>query len=88
MRGKDTWGAWISSKANKLAKELIIEFSIQPGCGISLFLDVNHAFDNHMAIRVWVQRMLDEGLDELSDPINVLSQQFIDCMPEYEGFNY
>lgn len=87
MRGQQSWGAWISPKANKLAKELIIECGIQQGAGLSLFLDVNHAFDNHVAIRVWVQRMLDEGLDELSSPFDLLKQKFIDCMPEYEGFN-
>lgn len=52
-----------------------------------LFLDVNQAFDNHVALRVWVLRMLYEGLEELSNPIDVLSQQFVDCMPEYDGFN-
>jgi hypothetical protein len=77
------WGAWISSEADSLAIKLIIEYKIQSGDGLSLFLGVNKSFSNHLAIRVWVQRMLDDGADELCDPIAVLGRQFLVCMPQY-----
>ena len=83
MQAMQQWSAWISPKADKLAKELIIEFQIQSGYGVALFLDVNKMFTNHVAVRIWVQRKLDDGVDELSDPFGVLSQQFYECIPDY-----
>lgn len=49
----------ISPDANKLANGFISEYCIQGGCGLARFLDVDVCFDNHMALRVWVQMRLD-----------------------------
>lgn len=50
----------ISSNANKLANGLIHDYCIQVGHGLARFLEVDICFDNHMALRVWVQMRLDE----------------------------
>lgn len=49
----------ISLDANKLANGLIRDYCIQVGHGLARFLEVDICFDNHMALRVWVQTRLD-----------------------------
>lgn len=49
----------ISLDANKLANGLIRDYCIQVGHGLARFLEVDICFDNHMALRVWVQARLD-----------------------------
>ncbi|CAM4129871.1 hypothetical protein PSAR109036_10495 [Psychrobacter arenosus] len=49
----------ISSDANRLANGFIREYCIQAGTELARFLDVDVCFDNHMALRVWVQMRLD-----------------------------
>ena len=49
----------ISLDANKLANGLIRDYCIQVGHGLARFLEVDICFDNHMALRVWVQKRLD-----------------------------
>ena len=49
----------ISSDANKLANGIIHDYCIQVGHGLARFLEVDICFDNHMALRVWVQKRLD-----------------------------
>lgn len=49
----------ISLDANKLANGFIRDYCIQVGDGLARFLEVDICFDNHMALRVWVQARLD-----------------------------
>jgi len=49
----------ISKDANQIANTLIRELCIQSGKGLARFLGVKSCFDNHMALRVWVQKRLD-----------------------------
>ena len=49
----------ISLDANKLANGIIHDYCIQVGHGLARFLEVDICFDNHMALRVWVQKRLD-----------------------------
>ena len=49
----------ISLDANKLANGLIRDYCIQVGHGLARFLEVDVCFDNHMALRVWVQMRID-----------------------------
>ena len=55
----------ISKDANQIANTLICELCIQPGTGLAKFLGVKACFDNHMALRVWVQQRLDDNPDYL-----------------------
>lgn len=50
---------YVSGGANIIANTLICENGIQAGNGVARLLDVDCCFDNHMAVRVWVQRRLD-----------------------------
>jgi len=52
----------ISEDANEIANTLIRELCIQSGKGLARFLGVRSCFDNHMALRVWVQQRLDSSL--------------------------
>ncbi len=57
----------ISKDANQIANTLICELCIQSGKGLARFLGVKSCFDNHMALRVWVQQRLDDNPDYLVD---------------------
>lgn len=57
----------ISEDANQIANTLIRELCIQSGKGLARFLGVRSCFDNHMALRVWVQQRLDDNPDYLVD---------------------
>lgn len=77
-----TWGDWISPLADKLSRELIIHFEISAGYGLALYLDVDRGYDNHHAIRIWVQRMMDRGTGGKLDHFTTLKKLFLDCVPE------
>jgi len=62
----------ISEDANQIANTLICELCIQSGKGLARFLGVKSCFDNHMAMRVWVQQRLDDNPDYL---VNEMCQQ-------------
>lgn len=49
----------ISDDANYVANALIRDKGIQAGHDLYRFLGVNNCFNNHMAIRIWVQSRLD-----------------------------
>ena len=57
----------ISKDANQIANTLIRELCIQSGKELARFLGVKSCFDNHMALRVWVQQRLDDNPDYLVD---------------------
>ena len=57
----------ISKDANQIANTLICELCIQSGKELARFLGVKSCFDNHMAMRVWVQQRLDDNPDYLVD---------------------
>ena len=47
--------SYVSKDANTIANILIYDLCIQPGSNLARFLEVKTCFDNHMAMRVWVQ---------------------------------
>ena len=57
----------ISADANEIANTLIRELCISSGSGLARFLGVKSCFNNHMAMRVWVQKRLDANSDYLVD---------------------
>ena len=75
----------ISEDANEIANTLIRELFIQSGTGLVRLLGMKPCFDNHMAIRVWVQKrldansgyMVDEMCSQLESELYVLLPQTI-----------
>ncbi|WP_298974607.1 hypothetical protein [uncultured Psychrobacter sp.] len=57
----------ISEDANEIANTLIRELFIQSGTGLARLLGMKPCFNNHMAMRVWVQKRLDANNDYLLD---------------------
>lgn len=57
----------ISADANEIANTLIRELCISSGSGLARFLGMKPCFNNHMAMRVWVQKRLDANNDYLLD---------------------
>ena len=50
---------YVSEDANRIANTLICELCIQSGVGLARLLSIDSCFDNHMALRIWVQKHLD-----------------------------
>ena len=57
----------ISEDANAIANTLICELCVSTGSNLARFLGVKSCFDNHMAIRVWVQKRLDANSGYMVD---------------------
>lgn len=54
-------GVVVSHEADHAARELIQEFHIPKLHNFSFMLQTNKCFDDHQALRLWLQRLLDEG---------------------------
>ena len=54
-------GVVVSQEADAVARELIEEFQIPKLHNLAFMLNVNKCFDDHQAIRLWLQRQLDDG---------------------------
>ena len=73
----------ISEDANEIANTLIRELCIQSGKGLARFLGVKSCFDNHMAMRVWVQKRLDANNDYMVDEMcNQLESELYGILPQ------
>ena len=73
----------ISKDANQIANTLICELCIQSGKGLARFLGVKSCFDNHMAMRVWVQKRLDANNDYMVDEMcNQLESELYGLLPQ------
>ena len=73
----------ISEDANEIANTLIRELCIQSGKGLARFLGVKSCFDNHMAMRVWVQKRLDANNDYMVDEMcNQLESELYGLLPQ------
>ncbi|WP_288998919.1 hypothetical protein [uncultured Psychrobacter sp.] len=73
----------ISEDANEIANTLIRELCIQSGKGLARFLGVRSCFDNHMAMRVWVQKRLDANNDYMVDEMcNQLESELYGLLPQ------
>ncbi|MGP5495498.1 hypothetical protein ACTXMK_09770 [Psychrobacter celer] len=78
----------ISENANEIANTLICELCIQSGTGLARFLGVKSCFNNHMAMRVWVQKRLDANNDYLLDEIcRQLESELYGLLP-HTGYGY
>ncbi|ALH94667.1 hypothetical protein [Acinetobacter equi] len=54
-------GVVVSHEADMVARELIHELHIPKLNNLAFLLKVNRCFDDHQALRLWLQRMLDDG---------------------------
>lgn len=54
-------GVVISHEADMVARELIHELHIPKLNNLAFLLKVNKCFDDHQALRLWLQRLLDDG---------------------------
>ena len=79
---------YVSQDANSIANTLIFELYIQPGNGLARFLSVNSCFDNHMALRVWVQKRLDASIGYVVDDMyQQLQGELYELLPQH-GYAY
>ena len=79
---------YVSEDANNIANSLIVELRIQSGTGLAHFLTINSCFDNHMAIRVWVQKRLDANPDYVFDEMRgQLESELYGLLPQ-TGYGY
>ena len=78
----------VSEDANILANTLICELHISFGFNLAHFLGVNSYFDNHMAMRAWVQKRLDANPDYVVDEMcGQLESELYGLLPQ-TGYDY
>ena len=79
---------YISNDANNMANSLICELCIQSGTGLARLLNVDSCFDNHMAMRVWVQKRLDASIGYVVDDMcQQLQGELYELLPQ-SGYAY
>ena len=54
-------GVVVSPEADMVARELIQELHIPKLHNLAFLLKVNKCFDDHQALRLWLQQLLDNG---------------------------
>lgn len=60
-------GVVVSLEADIVARSLIQEFKIPKLNNLAFMLDVNKCFDDHQAIRLWVQSLSEQEAVELEE---------------------
>ncbi len=78
----------ITKDANVIANTLICELCVQSGSNLARFLGVKTCFDDHMAMRVWVQKRLDANHGYVADEMcNQLQSELYGLLPQ-PGYGY
>ena len=78
----------VSEDANRITNTLICELCIRSGVGLARFLSVDSCFDNHMALRIWVQKRLDANPDYVLDEMcGQLESELYGLLPQ-TGYGY
>lgn len=73
---------YVSEDANTIANMLIYDLCIQPGSNLARFLGVKPCFDNHMAMRIWVQKRLDVSLGYVVEDMCIqLQSELYELLP-------
>ena len=75
---------WLSAEAISLSTKLMVNLQIQQGSQLAKMLGVNPIFYNDEAIRIWVQRELNEGLALNHYALTNLETKFLDIMNHYD----
>ncbi|PNK61525.1 hypothetical protein [Psychrobacter sp. FDAARGOS_221] len=78
---------WLSREAIELSTKLMINLHIQQGSNLATLLGLSPIFYNDEAIRIWVQRELDEGLPMNRFTLSHLESMFLGLM-ELNGIPY
>ena len=79
---------YVSEDANTIANMLIYDLCIQPGSNLARFLGVKPCFDNHMAMRIWVQKRLDVSLGYVVEDMCIqLQSELYELLPQ-SGYGY
>lgn len=79
---------YVSEDANTIANMLIYDLCIQPGYNLARFLGIKPCFNNHMAMRIWVQKRLDVSLGYVvEDMCNQLQSELYVLLPP-SGYGY
>ena len=79
---------YVSEGAHTIANMLIYDLCIQPGSNLARFLGVKPCFDNHMAMRIWVQKRLDVSLGYVvEDMCSQLQSELYELLPQ-SGYGY
>ncbi len=60
-------GVVVSHEADTVARELIHELHIPKLHNLAFLLKINKCFDDHQALRLWIQRLLDDGQTQADD---------------------
>ena len=60
-------GVIVSHEADSVARELIHELHIPKLYNLAFLLQINKCFDDHQALRLWIQRLLDDGQTQADD---------------------
>lgn len=55
-------GVVVSPEADTIARELIKELQIPKLHNLAFLLNVNKCFNDHQALRIWLQQQLDNGI--------------------------
>ena len=79
---------YVSEDAHTIANMLIYDLCIQPGSNLARFLGVKPCFDNHMAMRIWVQKRLDVSLGYVVEDMCIqLQSELYELLP-LSGYGY
>ncbi|WP_426222409.1 hypothetical protein [Psychrobacter sp. DWR1-2-3] len=79
---------YVSEDANTIANMLIYDLCIQSGSNLARFLGVKPCFDNHMAMRIWVQKRLDVSLGYVVEDMCIqLQSELYELLP-LSGYGY
>ena len=80
--------SYVSNDANHMANSLICELCIQSGTGLARFLSIDSCFDNHTALRIWIQKRLETNLDYVFDDMcSQLQSELYELLPQ-TGYGY
>ena len=71
---------WVSRKAKLMGYKLIKQLNVGMGFGIANYLDVNHCYNNHEAVLVWLEHFLTEN-PEVNN-IDLVKVEFLKYFPE------
>ena len=79
---------YVSEDAHTIANMLIYDLCIQPGYNLARFLGIKPCFNNHMAMRIWVQKRLDASLGYVvEDMCSQLQSELYELLPP-SGYGY
>ncbi len=83
-------GVVVSLEADTVARELILELQIPKLYNLAFLLNVNRCFDDHQAIRLWIQNLIDSeevSIDDLpryvKQKLSYLNLGFVDFLHIY-----